>query len=75
MQRAGQQRTDEFTPQLAVWPVLGKSLEIGAFQQRLLTSCWHPGGQSPHKPMIPYSINGLAGVLNGIEIPFLALIS
>jgi len=73
MQRGGQQRTEEFTPQLAIWPVSGKNSDIAAYQQRLLTSCWHPGGQSAHKPMIPYSTSGLAGVLNGIVTPFLAL--
>ena len=62
----------EQTPQLVIWHVSGKNLETVAFQQMLQTSCWHPGG-SPHKPMIPYSTNGLAGVLNGIVIPFLAL--
>ena len=73
MQRGGQQRAEEFTPQLAVWPVSGKNSETVAFQQRLLTSCWHPGGRSPHKPTTPCSTSGLAGVLNGIVIPFLAL--
>jgi len=55
------------------WPVTGRNLETDAFQQMLQTSCWHPGGRSPHKPMTPYSTNGLAGILNGIVIPFLAL--
>ena len=69
----GQQRTVQFTLQLAVWPVSGRNLETAAFQQMLQTSCWRPGGRSPPKPMTPYSTNGLAGVLNGIVIPFLAL--
>jgi len=52
---------------------LRENLGTAAFQQMLQTSWWHPGGRSPHKPMTPYSTNGLAGVLNSIVIPFLAL--
>jgi len=73
MQKGGQLRQLEVTPQLAVWPVSGRSSETAAFLQRLQTSCWLLGGQNPHKHMIPYLANGYAGVVNTTEIPFLDL--
>ena len=68
-----QLRQLEVTPQLAVWPVSGRSSETAAFLQRLQTSCWPPGDQSPHKHMTPCLTSGYAAVVNAIEIPFLAL--
>ena len=60
----------DITPQLAVWPVSGKSTVVTAFQQKLRSSCWPPGGRSPHRHTTPCSEDGLAGVLKGIVIPF-----
>ena len=70
LQKGQSHRGMDITPQLAVWPVSGRDTELLAFQQQLQTSCWPPGGRSPHKLMTPYSEDGLAGVLRGIAIPF-----
>ena len=60
-------------PQLAVWPISGKGLRQKAFQRELLNSSWPHGGQNHPNHMIPCSKSGLAGVRNGIQIPFLDL--
>ena len=61
------------TPQLAVWPISGKSSVAAAFQKKLQDCCWPPGGLSQTIPMTHTSENGLAGVLNKVQIPFQAL--
>ena len=62
-----------FQPQLAVWPISGRSLLVKTFQAQLGISSWSPGGPSPTRPTIPTSINGYAGALQGVRIPFLDL--
>lgn len=62
-----------FQPQLAVWPISGKSLLTKTFQAQLGISSWPPGGPSLTRPMIPTSRNGYAGALQGVQIPFLDL--
>ena len=64
---------NEFSAQLAVWPISGKSLLTKTFQAQLGISSWPPGGPSLTRPMIPTSRNGYAGALQGVQIPFLDL--
>jgi len=60
----------DLLPQLAAWPVSGRSLEVEAFQKLLRSSSSSPGeARHPH-PTTPTSGSGWAGVLNGIWIPF-----
>ena len=70
LQRGQDHRGMDITPQLAIWPVSGKSTVVTAFQQKLRSSCWPPGGRSPHRHTTPCSEDGLAGVLKGIVILF-----
>ena len=70
LQREGVQKVPEMTPQLAVWPVSGRDIESASFLQKLWTSCSLPGGQSLLSHMSPSLESGLAGVHNGVLIPF-----
>ena len=56
-------------PQLAAWPLSGKSADQEAFQRELLIYSQHPGGARPPQVMKASSNAGIAGVRNGIEIP------
>lgn len=58
-----------FTLQLAVCPISGKSLAF----QKLQDCCWPPGGPNQINPTTHTSDNGLAGMLNKVQIPFQAL--
>ena len=60
-------------PHLAVWVISGKSFRQKAFQMELQSSCWPHGGQNPQNHTIACFKSGLAGVRNGIQIPFLDL--
>ena len=73
LQREGHQRATEIIPQLAVWPVSGKSTEVAAFLLRLHNSCLPHGGRSPRSHMSPSLENGPAGVQSGVVIPFQVL--
>jgi len=72
MQRGegGQQRTEEFTPTgcLACLREKFRNSCLSAEASDLMLASWRPKSS-----MIPYSTSGLAGVLNGIKNPFLAL--
>ena len=57
----------EFLPQLAMWPISGRSLEVQTFQTKLKNSSLHPGGVKHRDLIIPSSRNG---ALNGAIIPF-----
>ena len=46
---------------------------VATFQNQLQTSFYHLGGSNPPNRTTPPSTSGLAGVRNGIEIPFLDL--
>jgi hypothetical protein len=63
----------EVSPQLAVWPISGNTTQSRSFQEKLRTSCSHHGGIIHPNPTTPCVANGLAGALNGIQIPFQAL--
>jgi len=57
-------------PQLIAWPISGNPIHHGVFLQRLQT-LWSPHGEIKPTPIIaPPLLNGLAGVTNGVEIPF-----
>ena len=60
----------DITPQLAVWVISGLDSKAKGFQKRLLNSSLHHGGKKHQRRTTPYSINGWAGVTNGIAIPF-----
>lgn len=60
----------DLLPQLAVWPISGKSLDVETFQSQLKNSSSHPGEARHPKLTTPILKNGLAGVLNGVAIPF-----
>ena len=60
-------------PQLAVWVVSGKDDNVDTFQEQLQTRSSPHGGRNHQSHMIPATVSGQAGVMNGIEIPFVAL--
>ena len=57
-------------PHLAVWHISGQDSLQREFHRRLQASCSPHGGRNPAKHMTHCSESGLAGVLNGISIPF-----
>lgn len=57
-------------PQLAAWPLSGRGVDQKAFQRKLLDCSSHHGGVKRCQTMNHFSTNGVAGVRNGIEIPF-----
>lgn len=66
--------TDDHPPQLAVWPISGKYIEMESFRRKL---CHYYSSQDVSKLtnlMTHSSANGTAGVLNGVQIPFLDLL-
>ena len=60
----------DLLPQLAVWPISGKNLDMEVFQRQLKSSYLHPGEAKPPEPMILTLINGWASVLNRVLILF-----
>ena len=70
LQSPGGQYMGEIVPQLAVWPISGVSLQVKAFQKRLLSSSCLPGGPSPTSHIIHSLESGHAGVLSEVVIPF-----
>lgn len=56
-------------PQLVAWPVSGNPIHHEVFLHKLQTSCLHHGGTKPTPTMVPHSLDGLAGVVRGVEIP------
>ena len=57
-------------PQLAVWSISGKALTVKAFQDKLQSLSSTPGDQKLTNHMTHYLGDGIAGVLNGVQIPF-----
>ena len=60
----------DILPQLAVWPISGKSSDATTFQSQLRNSSLHLGGAKHPKLTTHTSGSGWAGVLNGVVIPF-----
>ena len=60
-------------PQLAIWCISGKDTETNSFRRKLQASCLAPGELKQTNPMIHCLPNGIASVLNEVQIPFLLL--
>ena len=60
-------------PQLAVWPISGKSTEVRSFRRRLAPSCSAHGGPKLTSLTTHSLESGIAGVIGGIQIPFQVL--
>ena len=60
-------------PQLAVWHISGRDIEVNAFRRKLQTSRSNRGEPKPTNHMTRCSPSGNAGVLNGVQIQFLVL--
>ena len=60
-------------PPLAVWPISGKSIEVTSFRRKLqhYYSSREDSKRTSH--MTPCLTSGIAGVIDGIQIPFQAL--
>jgi len=63
----------DILPQLAVWVISGKDVSVATFQEQLQIWSSPHGGKSHQSLVNPPSKNGQAGVMNRIEIPFVAL--
>ena len=59
-------------PQLAVWPISGNSTEARSFQRKQPPSCSNPGGPRLISLTTHSSGNGIAGVVNGVQIQLVA---
>ena len=59
--------------QLAVWPISGDHAKTDSFLKVLQASSWHHGGQNLTVATTHSFTSGSAGVVNGIEIPFMDL--
>ena len=60
-------------PQLAIWPISGRDSDARNFQKRLQALFSAHGGSRQTNRMTPCLGNGIAGVLDGVQIPFRAL--
>lgn len=60
-------------PQLAVWSISGRASIVRDFQFRRLSLSSSHGGPKQTSHTIHCLENGIAGVLNGVQIPFLDL--
>jgi len=60
-------------PQLVIWHISGRDTETAAFGGSYRTYNLAPEGLKQTSPMTHYSPSGTAGVLNRIQIPFVAL--
>ena len=57
-------------PRLAMWSISGKALAVKAFQDKLQSLSSTLGDQKLADHINYYSSNGIAGVLNGVQISF-----
>ena len=57
-------------PQLVAWPISGNPIHHEGFLRKLQTSCLHHGETKPTPIIAPHSLDGVAGVSRGVEIPF-----
>ena len=57
-------------PQLAMWSISGRALTVKAFRDKLQSLSSTLGDQKLADHMTHYSGDGIAGVLNGVQIPF-----
>ena len=56
-------------PQMVVWPISGNPTHHEEFLRKVQTSCLHHGETKQTPIMVPHSLDGLAGVSRGVEIP------
>ena len=68
-----QDNLPDIIPQLAVWVISTNNAKATTFLRQLQTLSSHQGETNLQSHTIPPLGNGLAGVLNGTEIPFQAL--
>ena len=59
--------------QFAIWHISGIDTEARTFRKRLPFSCSNHGGQKPTSLTTHSLGGGLAGVIEGVQIPFRAL--
>ena len=60
-------------PQLAVWLISGRDTEVRSFRRKLTNSYSTHGGKNPISLTTHRLGSGIAGVLDGIRIPFQVL--
>ena len=60
-------------PQLAVWPISGRNTEVKSFQRKLRHYSLKRGGPRPISLTTHSSTSGVAGVTEGVQIPFVDL--
>jgi len=70
VQPVRQNNLPDIIAQLAVWVISASSVKAAVFLRQQQTSYLNHGETSPINHTTPPSVNGLAGVVNGIEIPF-----
>ena len=63
----------DIIPQLAVWVISGVCVRAATFRSQLQTSCYPPGEINQQILTTHPLEGGLAGVMSGTKIPFLAL--
>ena len=63
----------DVTPQLAVWSISGDDTKSTTFRRKLQNTCSLRGEKSHRSHMTLNSRSGLAGAVQGVSIPFLAL--
>ena len=59
--------------QLAMWLIYTNNVKTATFLRQQQTLSSHHGETSPIDHTTPLTVNGIAGVVNGIEIPFQVL--
>ena len=69
----GLQAMPDIIPQLAVWSISGNVTKSNNFRRKLHNSCSLRGEKNPQKHMIHNFRSGLAGSVQGVQIPFDAL--
>ena len=67
------QHPSRLLPQLAVWHISRRDTLVNTFQRRLHHSCSSHGAQKQINLTTHSLGDGIAGVVNGVQIPFLAL--
>ena len=64
---------EDIVPQLAVWHISGSDTETKSFWRKLLPSCSSHGELRPTSLTTHSLASGIAGVVQGIQIPFQVL--
>ena len=70
IQSVCQNNLPDIIPQLTVWVISANNVKTATFLRQQQTLSSHHGKTSPIHHRTPLSVNGQAGVVNGIEIPF-----